>query len=169
VQEFVQVGNENRCCRSIVLEIYESGCNDGLLTCCLHAIEICWNATWNDEVSLWLSFNLLQAPHNILMHADAAPSRQHLQYTLHIPHSTAPVQFCLYITVYMGPECTGHCELCNQNIKPWGWTTHWKACEMKEDKRWQDQDIVDAICNEKGASIYIHLNVVLLGLMFKLH
>jgi len=44
-----------------------------------------------------------------------------------------------------------------------------KACETKADKRRRDQDIVDAIRNEKGASINIHLNVVLSGLMFKLH
>ncbi|KAG2101790.1 hypothetical protein BD769DRAFT_1697154 [Suillus cothurnatus] len=36
---------------------------------------------------------------------------------------------------------------------PRGWTTHRKACEMKADKRRRDQDIVDAIHNEKGPSI----------------
>ncbi|KAG0691763.1 hypothetical protein DFH29DRAFT_986140 [Suillus ampliporus] len=52
----------------------------------------------------------------------------------------------------MGPERTRHCDLCDQNIKPRGWTTHRKACETKADKRCQDQDIVDAIRNEKGIS-----------------
>ncbi|KAG2066817.1 hypothetical protein BDR04DRAFT_1144707 [Suillus decipiens] len=49
----------------------------------------------------------------------------------------------------MGPECSKHCNLCDQDIKPQGWTTHQKACKMKAAKRQQDQVVVDVICEEK--------------------
>ncbi|KAG2039795.1 hypothetical protein BDR03DRAFT_980703 [Suillus americanus] len=49
----------------------------------------------------------------------------------------------------MGPERTKYCDLCNQDIKPRGWTTHHKACEMKAAKRQQDQVVVDVIHKEK--------------------
>ncbi|KAG1783951.1 hypothetical protein EV702DRAFT_1175911 [Suillus placidus] len=49
----------------------------------------------------------------------------------------------------MGPERTKFCNLCDQDIKPRGWTTHRKACETKAAKRCRDQVVVDAICKEK--------------------
>ncbi|KAG0694025.1 hypothetical protein DFH29DRAFT_985372 [Suillus ampliporus] len=54
----------------------------------------------------------------------------------------------------MGPECTSkHCDLCDQDIKPQGWTTHRKACETKVEKRRRDQVVIDAIHKEKGAPV----------------
>ncbi|KAG2060965.1 hypothetical protein BDR06DRAFT_966783 [Suillus hirtellus] len=41
------------------------------------------------------------------------------------------------------------CDLCGQDIKPRGWTTHQKACETNADKKHRDQAIVDAIRQEK--------------------
>ncbi|KAG2746427.1 hypothetical protein P692DRAFT_20739914 [Suillus brevipes Sb2] len=52
----------------------------------------------------------------------------------------------------MGPERSKHCNLCDQDIKPRGWTTHRKSCETKAAKRQRDQVIVDAIRKEKGPS-----------------
>ncbi|KAG1833304.1 hypothetical protein DFJ58DRAFT_719440 [Suillus subalutaceus] len=49
----------------------------------------------------------------------------------------------------MGPEHTKYCDLCGQDIKPQGWTTHRKACETKADKRRRDQVVVDVIRKEK--------------------
>ncbi|KAG1773661.1 hypothetical protein EV702DRAFT_1181089 [Suillus placidus] len=49
----------------------------------------------------------------------------------------------------MGPERSKYCNLCDQDIKPRGWTTHRKACEMKAAKRQWDQVVVDAIHKEK--------------------
>jgi hypothetical protein len=51
----------------------------------------------------------------------------------------------------MAPNRTRFCDLCGQDIKPRGWTTHRKACETNADKRHRDQAIVDAIRQEKGA------------------
>ncbi|KAG1836159.1 hypothetical protein F4604DRAFT_2008209 [Suillus subluteus] len=58
----------------------------------------------------------------------------------------------------MGPERSKHCNLCDQDIKPRGWTTHRKSCETKAAKRQQDQVIVDAIRKEKALDSSSRLN-----------
>ncbi|KAG2150891.1 hypothetical protein DEU56DRAFT_908529 [Suillus clintonianus] len=45
----------------------------------------------------------------------------------------------------MGPERTKYCDLCQQDIKPRGYTTHRKACEKRAEKQRQNQDFVDSI------------------------
>ncbi|KAG1720032.1 hypothetical protein EDD22DRAFT_962947 [Suillus occidentalis] len=50
----------------------------------------------------------------------------------------------------MGPERSKLCDICDQNIKPRGWTTHRKACEARADKRRRDQVVVDAIRKDKA-------------------
>ncbi|KAG1895695.1 uncharacterized protein F5891DRAFT_1193859 [Suillus fuscotomentosus] len=50
----------------------------------------------------------------------------------------------------MAPNRTRFCNLCGQDIKPRGWTTHQKACETNADKRHRDHAIVDAIRQEKA-------------------
>ncbi|KAG1864363.1 hypothetical protein F4604DRAFT_1893404 [Suillus subluteus] len=45
----------------------------------------------------------------------------------------------------MGPERTKYCDLCQQDIKPRGYTTHRKACEKKAKKQRQNQHFVDSI------------------------
>ncbi|KAG1771406.1 hypothetical protein EV702DRAFT_977341 [Suillus placidus] len=49
----------------------------------------------------------------------------------------------------MGPKRSKLCDICDQNIKPRGWTTHRKACETRADKRRRDQVFVDAIRKDK--------------------
>lgn len=58
----------------------------------------------------------------------------------------------------MGPERTKYCNLCDQDIKPRGWTTHRKACEMKAAKRQWDQVVVDAIRKEKASDSSLRLD-----------
>ncbi|KAG1879450.1 hypothetical protein C8R48DRAFT_668287 [Suillus tomentosus] len=71
----------------------------------------------------------------------------------------AEFQYILYNTVnYMGPERSKHCNLCDQDIKPRGWTTHRKSCEMKAAKRQWDQVIVDAIRKEKVSDLSSRLD-----------
>ncbi|KAG1838317.1 hypothetical protein F4604DRAFT_1997182 [Suillus subluteus] len=55
----------------------------------------------------------------------------------------------------MAPDRTRLCELCSQDIKPRGWTTHRKACEVIAEKRRRDQLIVDAIRQENGTSTFV--------------
>ncbi|KAG1879750.1 hypothetical protein F4604DRAFT_1922961 [Suillus subluteus] len=45
----------------------------------------------------------------------------------------------------MGPERSKYCDLCHQDIKPRGYTTHCKACEKKAEKQRQNQHFVDSI------------------------
>ncbi|KAG2353886.1 hypothetical protein BDR07DRAFT_1614624 [Suillus spraguei] len=52
----------------------------------------------------------------------------------------------------MAPDRTKFCDLCSHDIKPRGWSTHRKACEMNVEKRHRDQLIVDAIWQEKATS-----------------
>ncbi|KAG1849777.1 hypothetical protein F4604DRAFT_1971059 [Suillus subluteus] len=49
----------------------------------------------------------------------------------------------------MAPDRTKFCDLCSNDIKPQGWSTHRKACETNAEKRRRDQLIVDAIRQEK--------------------
>ncbi|KAG2358372.1 hypothetical protein BDR07DRAFT_1489583 [Suillus spraguei] len=53
----------------------------------------------------------------------------------------------------MAPDRTKFCDLCSHDIKPRGWSTHRKACEMNVEKRHRDQLIVDAIWQEKGSAL----------------
>ncbi|KAG1890839.1 hypothetical protein F4604DRAFT_1888578 [Suillus subluteus] len=52
----------------------------------------------------------------------------------------------------MAPDRTKFCDLCSNDIKPQGWSTHRKACEMNAEKRRRDQLIVDTIRQEKATS-----------------
>ncbi|KAG1737391.1 hypothetical protein EDB19DRAFT_1909710 [Suillus lakei] len=58
----------------------------------------------------------------------------------------------------MGPERSKHCNLCDQDIKPQGWTTHRKACETKAAKRQWDQVVVDVIRKEKASDSSLRLD-----------
>ncbi|KAG1735148.1 uncharacterized protein EDB91DRAFT_1348420 [Suillus paluster] len=42
----------------------------------------------------------------------------------------------------MAPDRTRFCDLCSQDIKPRGWTTHRKACKTNTEKRCRDQVIL---------------------------
>ncbi|KAG1850262.1 hypothetical protein C8R48DRAFT_778238 [Suillus tomentosus] len=48
----------------------------------------------------------------------------------------------------MGPECTKFCDLCQQDLKQHGWTTHRKACEKKAEKQRQNRLVVESIQRE---------------------
>ncbi|KAG2751670.1 hypothetical protein P692DRAFT_20872578 [Suillus brevipes Sb2] len=50
----------------------------------------------------------------------------------------------------MGSDRAKLCDLCDQTIKPRGWSTHRKACEKNTQKRAQDQRIADSIRQQKG-------------------
>ncbi|KAG2342605.1 hypothetical protein BDR05DRAFT_948693 [Suillus weaverae] len=59
----------------------------------------------------------------------------------------------LYIPIdKMGPERTKYCDLCQQDIKPCGYTTHHKACKKKAEKQRQNQHFVDSIRRDTGPS-----------------
>lgn len=116
-------------------EICESRCNESSFTC--H-----FNAPWNYEV---------------MLHAEFQSITSWLIWRLN--HYWYPsVHFLLSPTLRqvfineMAPDRTRLCELCSQDIKPQGWTTHRKACEVIAEKRRRDQLIVDAIRQEKGTS-----------------
>ncbi|KAG2751678.1 hypothetical protein P692DRAFT_20382947 [Suillus brevipes Sb2] len=55
----------------------------------------------------------------------------------------------------MGSDRAKLCDLCDQTIKPRGWSTHRKACEKNTQKRAQDQRIADSIRRQKGAFLNI--------------
>ncbi|KAG2085141.1 hypothetical protein BD769DRAFT_1681808 [Suillus cothurnatus] len=48
----------------------------------------------------------------------------------------------------MAPERTKFCDLCKQDLKPRGWTTHRKACEKKAEKQRQNQLVAESIRRE---------------------
>ncbi|KAG1838862.1 hypothetical protein DFJ58DRAFT_718667 [Suillus subalutaceus] len=48
----------------------------------------------------------------------------------------------------MAPEHTKFCNLCKQDLKPRGWTTHCKACEKKAEKQRQNQLVAESIQRE---------------------
>ncbi|KAG2359624.1 hypothetical protein BDR07DRAFT_1378517, partial [Suillus spraguei] len=45
----------------------------------------------------------------------------------------------------MGPKRTKFCDLCQQDLKLCGWTTHCKACEKKAKKQRQNQLVAESI------------------------
>ncbi|KAG2343754.1 hypothetical protein BDR05DRAFT_975792 [Suillus weaverae] len=55
----------------------------------------------------------------------------------------------------MAPNHTRFCDLCSQDIKPQGWTTHRKACETNTEKQRHDQVTVDMIQQEKAPPTYL--------------
>jgi hypothetical protein len=48
----------------------------------------------------------------------------------------------------MAPERTKFCDLCKQDLKPRGWSTHRKACEKKAEKQRQNQLVAESIRRE---------------------
>ncbi|KAG1725030.1 hypothetical protein EDB19DRAFT_1644239 [Suillus lakei] len=48
----------------------------------------------------------------------------------------------------MAPERTKFCDLCKQDLKPHGWTTHCKAYEKKAEKQRQNQLVAESIQRE---------------------
>ncbi|KAG2108167.1 uncharacterized protein F5147DRAFT_745794 [Suillus discolor] len=52
----------------------------------------------------------------------------------------------------MGPERTKFCDLCQQDLKPRGWTTHCKACEKKAEKQRQNQIVAESIQRQNSGA-----------------
>ncbi|KAG1899551.1 uncharacterized protein F5891DRAFT_981076 [Suillus fuscotomentosus] len=52
----------------------------------------------------------------------------------------------------MGPERTKFCDLCQQDLKPCGWTTHHKAYEKKAEKQHQNQIMVESIQRQNSGA-----------------
>ncbi|KAG2090404.1 uncharacterized protein F5147DRAFT_748245 [Suillus discolor] len=47
-----------------------------------------------------------------------------------------------------GPRTPKFCDLCKQDLKPRGWSTHCKACEKKAEKQRQNQLVAESIRRE---------------------